>query len=324
MKMIMTIFIRFSMPLTLFSGIFLLFTSFSAQCQRNKVDSVAYSRALQALANGDATGRWPVRGPVPLTGALLPAYRIVAFYGNLYSRHMGILGQLPEKELLDKLRNVCGEWQTADTSRPVLPALHYIAVTAQGSGGKDGAYRLRMPDAEITKVYHMARKAGAVMFLDIQPGHSTMIAEARQLERWLLNPDVHLGLDPEYSMKGGEIPCTVVGTLDAADINEVIRYLAALVAVHRLPPKVLVVHRFTQNMVTNYKNILRVPEVQVVIDMDGFGSKSLKLSSYKAFLYREPVQFTGFKIFYKQDSSPRYTPAEVLKLKPIPIYIQYQ
>ena len=279
---------------------------------------------MQAIANGDATGRWPVKAPVPLAGALLPAHRIVAFYGNLYSKNMGILGQLPEKELLAKLQTVCKEWQAADTTRPVLPALHYIAVTAQGSAGKDGKYRLRMPDSEITKVYSMVHKAGAVMFLDIQPGHSTMIAEARQLERWLMQPDVHLGLDPEYSMKGGEVPCTVIGTIDADDINEVVRYLAAMVTVYRLPPKVLVIHRFTQGMVTHYQNILRVPEVQIVIDMDGFGNKTLKRSSYNAFLYREPVQFTGFKIFYKQDTPGLFTPAEVLKLKPIPVYIQYQ
>jgi hypothetical protein len=297
---------------------------FFAKSQKHTIDSIGYSKAMQVLANGDATGRWPVKAPVPLKGALLPAHRIVAFYGNLYSPNMGILGQLPEKELLEKLQMVCKEWQAADTSKPLLPALHYIAVTAQGSSGKDGKYRLRMPDAEITKVHNMARKAGAIMFLDIQPGHSTMIAEARQLERWLLNPDVHLGLDPEYSMKGGEVPCTVIGTVDASDINEVVQYLATLVTAYHLPPKVLIVHRFTQGMLTNYKNIVRVPEVQIVMDMDGFGSKILKLSSYNAFLYREPVQFTGFKIFYKQDSAPLYTAKEVLKLKPIPIYIQYQ
>jgi hypothetical protein len=292
--------------------------------QPYSVDSLSYMFALKIIANGDATGRWPVKAPVPLAGALLPAHRIVAFYGNLYSKNMGILGQLPEKEMLTKLQTVCSEWQAADTARPVMPALHYIAVTAQGSAGKDGKYRLHMPDTEITKVYNLAHKAGAVMFLDIQPGHSTMITEARKLENWLIQPDIHLGLDPEYSMKGGEVPCAVIGSVDAAAINEVIYYLAALVTAYHLPPKVLVVHRFTQNMITNYRDIVRVPEVQLVINMDGFGSKVLKHASYKAFLYREPVQFTGFKIFFTQDTSPLYTPAEVLKFKPIPVYIQYQ
>jgi hypothetical protein len=40
-------------------------------------------------------------------------------------------------------------------------------------------------------------------------------------------------------------------------------------------------------MVTNYKKIKTVPEVQVVMDMDGFGS--LKRSTYKTYIFREPA-----------------------------------
>jgi len=35
------------------------------------------------------------------------------------------------------------------------------------------------------------------------------------------------------------------------------------------------------------------------------------------------VQFTGFKLFYKNDK-PMMAPAEVLSLSPVPVYIQYQ
>ena len=89
----------------------------------------------------------------------------------------------------------------------------------------------------------------------------------------------------------------------------------------------LIVHRFTQGMVTNYKKIKTVPEVQVVMDMDGFGSKVLKRSTYLTYIYREPVQFTGFKLFYKNDNWndwKMYTPEELLKFTPKPLYIQYQ
>jgi hypothetical protein len=80
-------------------------------------------------------------------------------------------------------------------------------------------------------------------------------------------------------------------------------------------------------MVTNYKKIKKVPEVQIVMDMDGFGSKVLKKSTYMRYIYREPVQFTGFKLFYKNDNKndwQMYAPEEVLKFTPKPIYIQYQ
>jgi hypothetical protein len=141
-------------------------------------------------------------------------------------------------------------------------------------------------------------------------------------------PNVHFGVDPEFSMKTGAKPGSVIGTFDAADINFVSNYLAKLVKENNLPPKILVVHRFTQGMVTNYKNIKLQPEVQIVMDMDGWGMQARKISTYKSFIYREPVQFTGFKLFYKNDfrepGSKIMTPEEVLKLKPQPVYIQYQ
>jgi hypothetical protein len=237
---------------------------------------------------------------------------------------MGVLGQYPKAEMLRRLQQECDAWQKADSATPVLPALHYIAVTAQGSPGKDGKYRYRMPDSEKDKIVQWAREIKGIAFMDIQVGHSTVQDELPLLEKYLKMPDVHLGIDPEYSMKNGDVPCNSIGTFDAADINVAVEYLAALVKKYLLPPKVLVVHRFTQNMITNYKAINKVPEVQIVINMDGFGSKVLKMSTYKQFLVREPVQFTGFKLFYKIDRPVMYTPAEILRLSPIPVYIQYQ
>ncbi|HSK12812.1 MAG TPA: hypothetical protein VK907_06320 [Phnomibacter sp.] len=291
---------------------------------RNTVDTFEFNRRMIRLANGDSTGRWPVKPVYPLAGAILPYYRVVAFYGNLFSKNMGILGQLPKEEMLKKLEAECAEWRKADPATPVMPALHYIAATAQPSPGKDKMYRYRMPATEIEKVIAWSREIKGITFLDIQTGHSTVKAEVAALEKFLMQPDVHLGIDPEYSMKNGGVPCTSIGTFDAQDINDAVDYLAMLVKRHALPPKILVVHRFTKNMVTNYKDIKVVPEVQVVMHMDGFGAKSLKLSSYTWFVSREPVQFAGFKLFYKIDKPTMYTPAEMMKLKPIPIYIQFQ
>ena len=116
--------------------------------------------------------------------------------------------------------------------------------------------------------------------------------------------------------------------MDASDINWSANYLAGLVQKNNLPPKVLIVHRFTQPMVKNYALIAPLPEVQIVIDMDGWGSPARKIGTYKAFITTEPVQFTGFKLFYKNDlkapSTRLLSPAEVLTLKPQPSFIQYQ
>ncbi len=185
-----------------------------------------------------------------------------------------------------------------------------------------------MPEKEIDKVLVMAEKINAIVFLDIQVGFSTVQSEIPVLEKYLKMPQVHLGLDPEFSMKSGIRPGKVVGTMDATDINFATEYLAKLVQENDLPPKILVVHRYTQKMVTNYNLFKIVPEVQIVMHMDGWGGGAKKKNTYQQFIVKEPVQFTGFKVFYKNDvldpGTVLLTPSELLELSPKPIYIQYQ
>ncbi|MVN20971.1 hypothetical protein [Mucilaginibacter arboris] len=293
------------------------------------INTKEYDSLMKKLANGDTTGKWPVaKTPYPLTGAILPYKRVVAFYGNLYSKRMGILGELPPKEMLKKLDGEVKTWEKADPSTPVIPALHYIAVVAQGDGGKDGKYRYRMPFKQIDSVLTLAKTRNALVFIDVQVALSTIRAELPLFENYLKMPNVHFAMDPEFSMKTGARPGTKIGTYDADDVNYVSDYLAKLVKQNNLPPKILIVHRFTQGMVTNYKNIKLHPEVQLVMDMDGWGEPELKKGTYRNHIYKEPVQFTGFKLFYKNDlkKAPNHmmTPGEVLALKPKPIYIQYQ
>lgn len=292
------------------------------------LDSIDYAKRMRAMANGDSTGKWAFAGQYPKVGAILPFNRVIAYYGNLYSTRMGILGELPKKQMFARLKQEVDAWEKADSSTPVVPALHYIVTTAQGSPGSTGKYRLRMPNAEIDKVMAMADEIDAIVFLDIQVGLSTLKEEIPVIEKYLKHPRVHLGIDPEFSMKGGQRPGTVIGSFDAGDINYAADYLADLVKKYDLPPKILIIHRFTQGMVKEYKQIKIMPEVQYVIDMDGWGSPARKINTYKLFAHREPVQFTGFKLFYKNDlKEPPHrllTIKELLALKPIPLYIQYQ
>jgi hypothetical protein len=209
----------------------------------------------------------------------------------------------------------------------VQPALHLIAVVAQGAPGRDGKYRLRMADSLVETVAGWAAKKNALLFLDVQVGQSTVQEELPRLIPFLSRPNVMLGIDPEFSMKTGAKPGTKIGTMDASDVNYAIKLLADLVTQNHLPPKVLIVHRFTRNMLTNSKQIRLDPRVQVVVNMDGWGQPWLKFDSYRDYVEEEPVQFTGFKLFYHNDTKkgdPLLTPNEVLRLTPRPIYIQYQ
>jgi len=291
---------------------------------RTKKDSIALVSAVRAGLKSTA---WPVKTAPQLPGAILPAHRIVAFYGNPLSKKMGILGELPPDQMLARFDKEIAAWAKADPTHPVQPALHLIAVVAQGFPGRDGKYRLRMTDSLVNMVYGWAQKRNAILFLDVQVGHSTVQEELPRLVPFLSRPNVMLGIDPEFSMKGGEKPGTKIGTMSASDVNFAINLLSGLVKQYKLPPKVLIVHRFTRKMLTDAKGIKLDPNVQVVINMDGWGQPWLKYDSYRAYVEAEPVQFTGFKLFYHNDTKkgdPLLTPPEVLMLNPKPLYIQYQ
>lgn len=266
--------------------------------------------------------------PYPKVGAILPFQRIVAYYGNFYSTKMGALGEYPREEMLTRLLKEKENWELADPDTPVVPAIHYIAVTAQASAGEDGKYRLRMPHDQIDYALELAEEVDGIVFLDVQVGFSSVMEEVRLLEKYLSLPNVHLGIDPEFAMKGVHPPGEVIGTVDASEVNEVGEYLASLVQEYDLPPKVLVLHRFTSPMLTNAEDITLIPEMQVVVHMDGWGTPARKFGTYNHIVRPDPVEFTGFKIFYKNDLKPPserlLTPEDLLTLSPQPMYIQYQ
>lgn len=291
-------------------------------------DSTAYHKRLLSLAHDSSDHKWPVRDSFTNAGAILPYKRILAYYGNFYSSSMGVLGQYEVPVLKEMMQKELKSWTLADTLTPVLPAIHYIAVTAQRNPGNSGKHRLRMPFHQIDKAVSLARDIEGIAFLDIQVGHSTVMDEVPLLEMYLSQSDIHLGIDPEWSMKDGAIPGKKVGTMDASDINWVIDYLARIVKENNIPPKVLIVHRFTNGMVTNSHKIKKCPEVQIVMNMDGFGFPAKKKDTYRRFIAGQPVQYTGFKLFYKNDRADKpfrlMTPEEILSLRPKPLYIQYQ
>jgi hypothetical protein len=236
---------------------------------------------------------------------------------------MGILGALEPEAMLDRLEQQAKEYADADPCTPVIPALHVVAVVAQPAPGGDRKYRTRTPDSLIERVARWAQSRNALLFLDIQPGQGGVGAEVQRLEPFLRRPGVHVALDPEFALSGTRAPGDVIGSLSAEDVNDVVDRLARIVAENALPPKVLVVHRFTQAMLSGRERIRLDPRVQIVIDMDGFGAPALKRDAYNAFVGGQLIQFTGFKLFYQLDR-PLMTARQVLALKPAPHFILYQ
>lgn len=257
--------------------------------------------------------------------AALPYSRLVVFYGNPLSAPMGPIGQYSDDDLIAHLQAQAQAYAQIDPSHPVVPALDYVTPIVQPVPMTDGTWVYRMPDDSIQHYITLANSNHALFFFDMQIGHSTVQREVERLWPFLQMPGVDLSLDPEFALWPGEIPDVEFGHMQASQVNWVIDQLSQLVQKEHLPPKILIVHRFLQEMLPDWQNIKPQPGVQVVITVDGFGSPSEKIDDYIAYDQQEllPGEYPGMKLFYRLDK-PLMSPPAVLALNPPPLMVMYQ
>jgi hypothetical protein len=254
--------------------------------------------------------------------SLLEEHLLVTWYGNPHSSQMGVLGQAEGAERASRLRRQADAYSPL-TRKKVLPAYHLVAVVAQRLAGADGKWRRRESADVILSLLREARSYGFALVLDVQPGRAAIEDELSHLTPFLEEPDVHLALDPEFDMGEGQRPGRELGHMHAADVNAALDVLEKLVLELDLPPKVLIVHQFTLGMLPDKEKIRGRRRIDLVLDMDGFGSRSLKLSSYRAVMRQAALPFAGFKLFYHQDTN-LFEPAQVMQLMPVPSVVIYQ
>jgi hypothetical protein len=259
----------------------------------------------------------------PADAPLLPDYRIVTFYGHPHDPGMGIVGEHEIEELADILREEAANYAAADPSRPVIPGLELIATVAQRVPGSDGTYILDTDTETLTQYIDFAAEHGMVVILDLQVGRGTVAAEIEKVRDLLARPNVHLAIDPEFAVAEGEIPGEYIGSVEAESITYAQKVLAEISAANGIPPKMLIVHQFREDMIRGKNQLAPVPGVQLVIDADGYGAPELKTAVYNFLVRDEPVEFAGVKVFYGQDV-PLMTPQEILALVPAPDVIIYQ
>jgi hypothetical protein len=259
--------------------------------------------------------------------AILPRERVVAFYGAPQHEELGVLGiGTPEQAGAKLLRQARGY---ARPGRPVLPAFELIASIAHAAAGQDGFHRERQRPDVIKRYLVAARRIKAVLILDVQPGQADFVDEVRALEPYLSLPDVGLALDPEWSVPAGVAPGEQIGSTSAETVNEVSAYLSFLVQSKDLPQKLLIVHQFTEGMVRDRAEIVARPGVAIVSNVDGYGTPPLKTGVYRQLTKPDLLPraagaaFTGFKLFYREDSG-LMTPAAVLALDPAPDVVVYE
>jgi hypothetical protein len=261
-------------------------------------------------------------GQLPRGGRrILPRYRVVAFYGAPQAPGLGTLGVGSPDAMARRLTRQARAYAAA--GRPVMPAFELIATVVQAAPGADGRYRFRQPHAVIRRYLRAARRARALLVLDIQPGRADFMDEVRALREFLVEPDVGVALDPEWSMGPGQVPGQVIGSTSAAVVNRVSADLARIVRARRLPEKLLIVHQFTPGMIRGKAALRRRPGVALVVNADGFGSPAAKISKYRFLTSQGPRVFNGFKLFYEEDTD-LMSPREVLRLRPRPDVVVYE
>ena len=251
---------------------------------------------------------------------ILPDYRVVAYYGAPQDKQLGALGIGSPTAMTKKLVKQSKGYERK--SRPVMPAMELIAVVAAAHPGEGGRYNLRQPDSVIKRYLKAARKAKALLILDVQPGRSDFFTETKRLRKYLKEPDVGLALDPEWRMKPDQIPGKVIGSVTAPEVNATSDWLNKLTKRYKLPQKLLLIHQFTDDMVPE-QQLKERDQLAYVLNVDGFGTQSLKVAKYKSFVAQSPGFRRGFKLFYSEDTNTM-TPAEVMGLQPRPDVVVYE
>ncbi|MYL50762.1 hypothetical protein GLV98_14805 [Halobacillus litoralis] len=253
----------------------------------------------------------------------LKDYRLVAYYGTPQSENMGILGTMEPEKFMKELKEQAQAYSDADPDRPAIPTIELITTMAQRDPGPEGTYVSKLPDEMIEEYVKLAEKHDALVILDIQLGTDTVMNQVKSIEKWLKHPNVHLAIDTEFQVDEGEVPGENLGQVDGEEIQKAVEYLSKLTEKNNLPDKFVLVHQFTEHVLTNKEAIQPTDNVEVALNFDGWGSSIDKMALYKKYVRDTPSQYGGFKVFYDKDQ-PVMTPEEVVKLDPSPAIVNYQ
>jgi hypothetical protein len=284
--------------------------------------ALGYTLAQRAGSSDSVANTRSAQAELPRGGRrIFPRFRVVAFYGAPQDAELGALGVGSPHDAGRRLARQARSYRRG--GRPVLPAFELIATTVHSAAGADGDYSQRQTGRTIGRYLRAARRRRALLILDLQPGRAPFMREVRAFRRFLREPDVSLALDPEWSMGAGEVPGREIGSTDAATVNEVSRYLSSIVRRHRLPQKLLVVHRFTSDMISDEHRLERHRGVALTVNVDGFGDRPNKISKYHQFTRGRSDRHHGFKLFYREDTD-LMRPRDVLRLRPRPELVVYE
>jgi hypothetical protein len=253
-----------------------------------------------------------------------PDRRFVALYGAPGTSALGVLGEQDVAATVQRAADVAASYD-ASSDRPVVPMLELIATVAAGDAGPDGDYSNELDPERLRPYVEAAAAAGQYVVLDLQPGRTDFLTQARRYESLLAEPNVGLALDPEWRLAPDQVPLAQIGGVDAAEVNGVSTWLADLVAARSLPPKLFVLHQFRSSMLRDRAAIdLGRPELTTVVHVDGQGSQPDKQATWRALHDGAPTVAWGWKNFFDEDE-PMLTPEQTMtEVSPVPDLVTYQ
>jgi hypothetical protein len=299
------------------------------------IEAMADGRPESVVAMGSRFGpteRLRQRLDVAATGVqlpgggqlLFPGRRMTALYGHPGTPALGVLGEQPVDEAIARAQRLAADYQGL-VDEPVVPAFEIIATVASSAAGPDGNYSAEAAVADLRPWIDAAGQAGTYVVLDLQPGRTDFLTQARRYEELLAQPHVGLALDPEWRLAPDQRHLNQIGSVGADEVNAVATWLADLTRERRLPQKLLMLHQFHVSMLDDRARIdASRDELAVLIHADGFGTAGQKFATWNALHVDPPANIRwGWKNFHDEDQ-PMFTPGQTVAVTPSPVFVSYQ
>lgn len=284
-------------------------------------DELAGDALVGAATMAAAAQTLPTGGILPLGGDR----RMIALYGHPGVAGLGLLGEQDLDTSIERVKGLVGDYASIDDSQ-FMPAFEIIATIADSAAGEDGDYSTE-GDVELYRPWvDAAKEAGVYVLLDLQPGYTDFLTQAKRYEELLIEPHVGLALDPEWRLEPGQRHMQQIGHVEIDEVNQTAEWLATLARDNDLPQKVFMLHQFQLQMLRDRDQLITdLPEIVTVIHADGHGTPDLKQGTWQAIKTDLPrgVQL-GWKNFIDEDS-PTFTPQRTMTgVDPKPRFVSYQ
>ncbi len=257
---------------------------------------------------------------------VLPGKTYVALYGHPGSTALGVLGEQDGPATIERAAAIASEYDSL-IDQPVVPALEIIATVASAQAGKDGNYSNEVSPDALRELVDLAGENGQYVVIDLQPGRTDFLTQAKLYEELLVLPHVGLALDPEWRIGANQVHLVQIGHVEVAEVNQVATWLADLVKENNLPQKMLILHQFQVQMLRDVNDVDQSrSEIAVLIHVDGQGPQPTKQATWRTLhTNASTVKYWGWKNFYDEDIPGPLSPADTMtKVDPVPDFISYQ